>query len=238
MTQETKSIYFIRHGQTDWNLLGKSQGQEHDIPLNDTGKLQAKITGKYLKAYRSFNCNFDLILTSPLTRAVQTAQIIAKKLELEHEKVLIMPDLIETKVGKFAGLANHEEPRRSFLHLLHEKYEKITDPIEKNRLKDHFSLEEFSNSIEGSMEFEDYDKLIERIENVLKEIAQCSFKKIAIISHSGFFNVLFQHLFSLSTLPVGDFTNGANCYICYCEFKNNRFKMISPMNTEHLSLKI
>lgn len=61
-------ILVTRHGQTDWNALGKLQGQT-DIELNDIGRQQAKETGKLIK-----DENIDLIITSPLKRAVETAE--------------------------------------------------------------------------------------------------------------------------------------------------------------------
>ena len=63
-------IYFLRHGQTDWNLLGKMQGHA-DIPLNETGMKQAQKTAEKFK-----DIKMDAIYSSPLTRAMETARII------------------------------------------------------------------------------------------------------------------------------------------------------------------
>ena len=41
------TICLVRHGETDWNRLGKYQGRE-DVPLNDTGRDQARVTGRFL----------------------------------------------------------------------------------------------------------------------------------------------------------------------------------------------
>ena len=49
MTPSRPTIYFIRHGETDWNLEGRLQGQK-DIPLNDIGRVQADEAGRKLKA--------------------------------------------------------------------------------------------------------------------------------------------------------------------------------------------
>nr|WP_259545563.1 histidine phosphatase family protein [Heyndrickxia oleronia] len=65
------TIGLIRHGITDWNKLGKAQGVS-DISLNDLGKIQAKKLGQRL----SQDEDWDMLITSDLLRAVETARII------------------------------------------------------------------------------------------------------------------------------------------------------------------
>lgn len=64
-------IYIVRHGQTDWNVEGRYQGRK-DIELNSTGIEQAKITKEKL-----FGIDFDSVISSPLKRALKTAEIIS-----------------------------------------------------------------------------------------------------------------------------------------------------------------
>lgn len=66
----------IRHGQTDWNVVGRIQGLE-DIELNAIGRDQAVKTGAYLKQWA-----WDRIVTSPLKRAAESAELIAQELKL------------------------------------------------------------------------------------------------------------------------------------------------------------
>jgi len=67
---KTTQIYIIRHGETDLNAQGKLQGHV-DIPLNENGRKLAKITGDALK-----DIPFDLIFSSPLVRAMETARLV------------------------------------------------------------------------------------------------------------------------------------------------------------------
>ena len=96
-------IYLIRHGEIDWNLEGKLQGQEN-IPLNKTGLKQSEACGEALKAVP-----LQCVQTSPLSRARRTAEIIADQQECP---LIINPSLIERDYGLLSGLT--PEKRREF----------------------------------------------------------------------------------------------------------------------------
>jgi broad specificity phosphatase PhoE len=89
----------LRHGQTDWNIDLRLQGSS-DIPLNQTGIKQAELAASYL-----VGTEWDLVLASPLSRARDTAQIVASKLNLE---VVIVPELIERSFGIAEGMSHTE----------------------------------------------------------------------------------------------------------------------------------
>ena len=76
-------IYFVRHGETDWNKDRKIQGQVN-IALNEFGRHLARETAKGLK-----DIPFDVCFTSPLDRAKETAKII-----LEGREVPIIEDAV------------------------------------------------------------------------------------------------------------------------------------------------
>jgi uncharacterized phosphatase len=85
----------LRHGQTDWNIDLRLQGST-DIPLNETGRQQA------LDAAAALNPeDWDLVITSPLSRAKDTAEIVAQELDMQ---VAIVPELIERSFGAAEGL--------------------------------------------------------------------------------------------------------------------------------------
>ena len=87
-------IYFIRHGETIWNKEKKIQGQS-DIPLNEYGRELAEITAGAIK-----DIPFDIVYTSPLIRAKETAQILVKNRNLEiHED----QRLVEMSFGEGEG---------------------------------------------------------------------------------------------------------------------------------------
>lgn len=89
-------LSLVRHGQTDWNLAKRIQGSS-DIPLNDTGRQQAESTGRALAAGR-----FDAIYASPLSRALDTARIIAGHLGLGEPEHLAA--VAERAYGDAEGL--------------------------------------------------------------------------------------------------------------------------------------
>ena len=88
-------LCLVRHGQTDWNLEGRYQGQS-DVPLNENGLAQAKSLTEQLKGQ-----TFSAIYSSDLMRARQTAELIAKMLGITMQ---IEPRLREINQGEWEGV--------------------------------------------------------------------------------------------------------------------------------------
>jgi uncharacterized phosphatase len=92
-------ICLVRHGETDWNKLGRLQGST-DIPLNETGIMQATLAAHAVK-----DKGYEIVVTSPLTRAKQTAQIIA---DLSGLSLIEMEAFKERSYGDAEGLLKEE----------------------------------------------------------------------------------------------------------------------------------
>jgi uncharacterized phosphatase len=86
----------VRHGQTDWNAQRRLQGCT-DIPLNDVGRGQAREAVAVLSAYE-----WDAMVSSPLSRAAETADLIAAGLGLSVARR--EPELAERSFGLAEGL--------------------------------------------------------------------------------------------------------------------------------------
>jgi broad specificity phosphatase PhoE len=103
-------FYFVRHGETDWNAERRLQGQL-DIPLNDVGRLQSAQCGSTLRhliaARRKVPTDFAFI-SSPLSRARETMEILRSMLGLPHEGYTIEPRLAELSFGRWEGLTYRE----------------------------------------------------------------------------------------------------------------------------------
>jgi broad specificity phosphatase PhoE len=87
-------FHFVRHGETDWNRVGRMQGWR-DIPLNATGEGQAEALRAAMSGYR-----FGSIATSPLSRARRTAKILNQDFGLDMH---FIDDLREFDVGPYEG---------------------------------------------------------------------------------------------------------------------------------------
>ena len=100
-------IYLIRHGETDWNREGRRQGRT-DIPLNDIGRQQIRHAAYLLGQLCP---DVDSIYSSPLSRALESAEIVAQTLHWDSGKIQIEPLLIERDFGLSEGL--YPEERRA-----------------------------------------------------------------------------------------------------------------------------
>jgi len=94
----------VRHGQTEWNRIERFRGRA-DVPLNATGLAQAAAVGQRIAAaWRP-----AAIYSSPLSRAVQTAEAIACHFD---QGVQILPGLLDIDYGQWQGLTSDEARRR------------------------------------------------------------------------------------------------------------------------------
>lgn len=118
-------IYYVRHGETDFNLFGVTQGQL-DTSLNKMGLLQASQLAEKLKNYK-----FDYIFSSPLTRCKQTLEAI----QVYHKDIKPVFDdrLMEVSKGILQGQKNSKEVYQDFFRDPH-KYGGETEEEVYNRV--------------------------------------------------------------------------------------------------------
>ena len=154
-------FYVVRHGQTSWNVLCKCQGIT-DIPLSEVGINQAKVLANDI-----FNreLNFDVYISSNLTRAIQTCKIIKDRLN-DNSQIIIKPDITERNFGELEG----------------KSFEFVGQVFEKN----------LQNTYPG---FENNEDLVKRTINCLNKLAkEYPNKKILIVSHSNTIKAMAYYL--------------------------------------------
>lgn len=95
-----KRLLLVRHGQSEWNALGKWQGKA-DPPLTEFGHAQARHAASRLPT-------FDRLAASSLIRARQTAEGIAAERGIDPMDVLVEPRIMERDAGGFSGLTRIE----------------------------------------------------------------------------------------------------------------------------------
>ena len=96
-------IIVVRHGQTKWNLGQVFRGTA-DVPLNETGKKQAGGLAKALRDYK-----ISTVYSSPLSRATETAEAVAKKHGLE---IKISSLLLDINYGQWQGVSHQEVEKK------------------------------------------------------------------------------------------------------------------------------
>ena len=93
-------LYIMRHGQTNMNQARVMQGQSNH-PLNDTGREQARTVGR---RFKELGISFDLVFSSPLDRAVDTAKLVSGKDPVTD------PRLLEMDYGPYEGTSLNDLP--------------------------------------------------------------------------------------------------------------------------------
>src|SRR5688572_23098981 len=164
MLKDGVTLYFMRHGETDWNRAQRYQGQR-DIPLNDTGRHQASRNGRVLaEALGTGAASFDYV-ASPLMRARETMEIVRREMALAPLAYRTDDRLREIHYGHWEGRFWQELPQ--------------ADPEGyAARLADPWSWQ--------PKEGESYSMLSERVAGWLAEAERDAF----VVAHGGVSKVL------------------------------------------------
>lgn len=179
------TIYLVRHGETEWNLINRMQGHKNS-PLTQSGKLQTRALAKSLKQLK-----FSAIYSSDLGRARETAEILA----LEHRLAVITNKLLrERYFGRLEGRLWSE---------LNLELKDMLKSRESLADKDRFHHKLFP-------EIESDSDIISRLITFLREVAIAHInQKILVVSHGGILRAFLIHLGfgSHQDLPAGSISN-------------------------------
>ncbi|WP_318614559.1 histidine phosphatase family protein [Sporosarcina sp. YIM B06819] len=180
------TIGLIRHGITEWNELGKAQGVS-DIPLNNIGKQQAFALANRL----SLEQEWDVIITSDLSRAIETAQIVSTTLQLP---VSIHDERIrEIDCGEIEGTTEVER-----INIWGSNWREIDLGMEKYELVSNRGL-----------------AFLEELVMTYKD------KRVLVVSHGALIGLTLQHLLpeqfsktSIDNTSITILTNNENTWSC------------------------
>ena len=227
-----KHIYIIRHGETEWNEKGLSQGAKNDISLNNKGKEQSIKTGKYLsKVAQRENFDFDLIISSPMIRTLKTAELIAEQVNYK-DKIILNKNLIECDGGLLnIGKTTNELKQDKFYDEFYDEMKEFNklDIIEQNQITEYPKIFMTKYKCESMKQRRNRSRKIKKLlENIDKE-------HIIVVSHNGFITDAFNKLIlNTSDIIKGDLSNGKNCHLTYYQVNNKKWKLICAPNTLHL----
>ena len=207
-----KTIYLVRHGQTDLNKQNIIQGQNDDYDININGVEQAKLVRSQLP-------QVDMFFSSPLKRAFSTARIIANKRD-----VIIKEDFKEVYCGS-AEKCNIDDFNKKSLELTFNNY---LDSNKKIKVSTGEELRKylFDLSIEyANLSYPEGESKIEASTRFKKAIIDCfntyNCNKIAIITHF----LIMKAFLSCNIINFEDFDISSS-NIIKLEYNNNDFKLI------------
>ncbi|EDT74927.1 histidine phosphatase family protein [Clostridium butyricum] len=203
------TIMLIRHGETEWNILGKFQGST-DIPLSNEGIRQAFMLKERLKS------DFDYIFSSPLKRAYETAKILCDE---SGKQVSIAEEIREINFGEWEGLT---------VKGIAEKYPDIFNEWRNDKREGKFCGGDMS-TLNASI----------RAKNCIMEIAnKHKGKKIVIVAHGGIIKAGLIGIFDWDMSMYHKIALGNTC-INTITFNNDMKPALLGLNdTNHLDCEV
>ncbi|MFC1987950.1 histidine phosphatase family protein [Chloroflexota bacterium] len=196
-------IILARHGETEWNVAEIFRGRI-DIALNETGIRQAELLAEYLSGLK-----IQSVYSSPLKRALKTAEIIAQYHHLETE---IAPGLIDLDYGKWQGL-----PQQKVKEKYKELYAEWLNNPDLVKIPGGESLNDVRKRAIGVI-----DEVIARYDGTVILVSHRVVNKVLICSLLGLDNSHFWNI------------RQDTCGITTFVYENGRFILTEHNNTSYL----
>lgn len=201
-------IYFVRHGQTIWNVEKRFQGLS-DSPLTELGITQAKLLGEKLK-----DIKFDKFYSTSLKRAYDTANYIKGNRE---QKVEIFDDFVEISMGDMEGIKQ-------------EDFKKLYPEQVKNFF---FNQLEYDPSSFGGESFLEVRERVIRGLNKFIELNK-NYERVLVVSHGATLKTLLHYISGKDILTLSDEAIPKNTSYTIVKYENGKFEIIDFSNTSHL----
>jgi broad specificity phosphatase PhoE len=187
-------IILVRHGETDFNASGIFRGRA-DAPLNENGRRQAALLGEYLS-----NEKLSVIYSSPLIRAVKTAEAIAGHHRLG---VNIADSLNDIDCGEWQGLSLNEVQARD-----EETYRDWLDTPEQVRIPGGESLQEVQDRVLPFVQ----DAVLKYKQGIIVLVSHRVVNKVLICTLLGLNNSFFWN-FQIDTGGISRFQFNGNTVV-------------------------
>ena len=205
-------IYFVRHGQTIWNVEKRFQGLS-DSPLTELGITQAKLLGEKLK-----DIKFDKFYSTSLKRANDTANYIKGNREQEVE---IFDDFVEISMGDMEGIQQEE-------------FKKLYPEQVKNFFFNQ--LEYNPSSFKGESFIEVRERVAKGLEKFIK--LNQDYERVLVVSHGATLKTLLHYISGKDISTLSDESIPKNTSYTIVKYENGKFEIIDFSNISHLEGKL
>ncbi|MCL2327208.1 MAG: histidine phosphatase family protein [Bacteroidetes bacterium] len=181
-------LYLTRHGQTEWNMQKRMQGQNNS-PLTELGEWQAAQLGNYLQGVQ-----FDCIYSSSSPRAMHTAELIRGKRTIP---IIASDDLMEIALGEWEGMTYREAKKSNpeqFYNLWHQSG-KYYRPDSEN-----------------------FDELLQRTSGAIEKIAQQhNGETVLVVAHGMVLRTLYTYFQKQSIGEIANSPHVVSACLCLVE---------------------
>lgn len=220
-------LFLVRHGEAEHNVGLMEGNDDTQSRLTDKGREQAAATGEYLSDYK-----FDLVVTSALPRAIETASLMVGKsnIALSHELFnevgpRNLPDTVLLDAKTILGTFEDEFKHDPIGYQL--KYRDVIKGLDK-KFKVKETIEHTEKQVKSAIRY------LEDLGN-----GKCKGKYVLLVAHSGIILDMVTEALQLPfmVVPLGKGKNPkGNCSITILKYKGKKWSLVVPTSTSHVDM--